>query len=215
MKIIAEFNREEWIMGNDSNNKNNLIAEIVENGAKPILSAKSNWYESIFNALKAKKENTQNNEEYSLILKAEILYLKKLWNRELDVIHEWGQNAKVPEVDEINAIIEKIEEESKTEIVNGKVMFKNGKGLDKNDLDFIERYNALADINGRITGLQEDYIYLKIRDYITLNVYQFISQNEELVMELFKDNPKETTQMIGDLASNYADMCMFPDIDEN
>lgn len=202
-------------MGNSGINKNDLIAELVEKGAQPILSAKSHWYESIFNILKRKKENIQNDEEYCLILKAEILYLKKLWNRELDVIFEWGQNAQVPEVDEINAIIEKIEEESKTEVLNGKVVFKSGKGLDKNDLDFIERYNAITDLNGRISGLEEDYIYLKIRDYITLNVYQFISQNQELVISLFKDNPKETTQLIGDLASNYADICMFPDMDED
>src|SRR5690349_855776 len=101
-------------MGNDSIDKNNLIVELVENGAKPILSAKNYWYESIFNTLKGKTKNTQNNEEYSLILKAEIIYLKKLWNRELDIIHEWGENAKIPEVDEINAIIQEIEEESKT-----------------------------------------------------------------------------------------------------
>lgn len=200
-------------MGKDSNNKNDLIVELVEKGAQPILSAKSQWYESIFNILSRKKENTENNEEYSLVLKAEIVYLKRLWNRELDVIHEWGQNAQVPEVDEINAIIEKIEEESKTEVVNGKVVFKNGKNLDKNDLAFIERYNTIPDLDERIVGLQEDYIYLKIRDYITLNVYQFISQNQELVIELFKENPKETTQIIGDLASNYADICMFPDMD--
>ncbi|KZL94295.1 hypothetical protein [Clostridium magnum] len=202
-------------MGKDSNNKNDLIVELVEKGAQPILSAKSQWYESIFNILSRKKENTENNEEYSLVLKAEIVYLKRLWNKELDVIHEWGQNAQVPEVDEINAIIEKIEEESKTEVVNGKVVFKNGKNLDKNDLAFIERYNTIPDLDERIVGLQEDYIYLKIRDYITLNVYQFISQNQELVIELFKENPKETTQIIGDLASNYADICMFPDMDEN
>jgi len=210
-----ECNREESAMESNGDNKNNFIAELVESAARPILSAKSHWHESIFNILKAKKENTENNEEYSLILKAEILYLKKLWNRELDIIHEWGQNARVPEVDEINAIIEKIEEESKTEVVNGKVKFKNGKGLDKNDLAFIERYNVITDLDERIRGLQEDYIYLRIRDYITLNVYQFISQNQELVMELFKDDPKETTQRIGDLASNYADICMFPDMDEN
>lgn len=201
-------------MGNNSISKSDLIVELVEKGAQPILSAKSHWYESVFNTLKRKKENVQNDEEYSLVLKSEIVYLKKLWNRELDIIHEWGQNAKIPEVDEINAIIEKIEEESKTEVVNGKVVFKNGKNLDKRDLDFIERYNAIPDLNDRIIGLQEDYIYLKIRDYITLNVYQFISQNEEFVMELFKENPRETTQVIGDLASNYADMCMFPDMDE-
>lgn len=202
-------------MGNDSNNKNNLIAELVENGARPVLSAKSYWYESIFNTLKGKKENTKNNEEYSLILKAEIIYLKKLWNRELDVIHEWGKNARIPEVDEINAIIQEIEEESKTEVVNGKILFKNGKNLDKNDLVFIERYNVITDLNERIMALQEDYIYVKIRDYITLNVYQFISHNQELAIDLFKDNPEETTQRIGDLASNYADICMFPDMDEN
>lgn len=206
---------EESIMGNDINNKNNLIEELVEIGAKPIMSAKSYWYEGIFNILRGKKENTQNNEEYSLILKAEILYLKKLWNRELDVIHEWGQNAQIPEVDEINKIILEMEKESETEIVNGKVMFKNGKNLDKNDLAFIERYNVITDLNERIRALQEDYIYLKIRDYITLNVYQFISENKELSIQLFKDNPKETTQRIGDLASNYADICMFPDMDEN
>jgi hypothetical protein len=202
-------------MGNSGTNKNDLILELVEKGARPILSAKSHWYESIFNILRGKKENTQNDEEYCLILKAQIVYFKKLWNRELDVIFEWGQNAQVPEVDEINAIIEKIEKESETEVLNGKVVFKNGKSLDKNDLSFIERYNAITDLNERIKALQEDYIYLKIRDYITLNVYQFISQNQEFVMELFKDNPKETTQRIGDLASNYADICMFPDMDEN
>jgi hypothetical protein len=202
-------------MGNDSNNKNNLIAELVENGARPVMSAKRHWYESIFNTLKGKKENTKSNEEYSLILKAEIIYLKKLWNRELDVIHEWGKNARIPEVDEINAIIQEIEEESKTEVVNGKILFKNGKNLDKNDLAFIERYNIITDLNERIMALQEDYIYVKIRDYITLNVYQFISHNQELAIDLFKDNPKETTQRIGDLASNYADICMFPDMDEN
>lgn len=202
-------------MGNSGINKNDLILELVEKGARPILSAKSHWYESIFNILREKKENTQNDEGYCLILKAEILYLKKLWNRELDVIFEWGQNAQVPEVDEINAIIEKIEKESETEVLNGKIVFKNGKSLDKNDLSFIERYNAITDLNERVRALQEDYIYLKIRDYITLNVYQFISQNQEFVMELFKENPKETTQRIGDLASNYADICMFPDMDEN
>ena len=202
-------------MENHSNNKNNLIAELVEHGARPILSAKNYWYESIFNILKEKKENTRNIEEYSLILKEEIIYLKKLCNRELDVIHEWGKNASIPEVDEINSIIQEIEEESKTEVVNGKILFKNGKNLDKNDLAFIERYNVITDLNERINALQEDYIYVKIRDYITLNVYQFISHNEELAIDLFKDNPKETTQRIGDLASNYADMCMFPDMDEN
>lgn len=202
-------------MPNHINNKNNLIEELVELGAKPIMSAKSDWYESIFNILRGKKENAQSNEEYFLILKAEIIYLKKLWNRELDVIHEWGQNAQIPEVDEINEIILEMEKECETDVVNEKIVFKSGKSLDKNDLIFIERYNSITDSNERIRALQEDYIYLKIRDYITLNVYQFISQNQELAIQLFKDNPKETTQRIGDLASNYADICMFPDMDDN
>ena len=202
-------------MGNDSNSKNNLIVELVEAGARPIMSAKSYWYESIFNILRGKKENTQNNEEYSLVLKSEIIYLRKLWNKELDVIYGWGQNAQVPEPDEINGIILKMEKDCETEIRDGKVMLKSGKNLDRNDLAFIERYNAISDLNERIRALQEDYIYLRIRDYITLNVYQFISENKELTINLFKDSPKETTQKIADLASNYADICMFPDIDEN
>ena len=206
---------EELIMGNDSNNKNNLIAELVELGARPIMSAKSYWYESIFNILRGKKEKTQNNEEYSLILKADILYLKRLWNKELDVIHEWGQNSHIPETDEINTIILEMEKECETDIVDGKILFTNGKSLNKDELAFSERYNIISDLNERIRALQEDYIYLRIRDYITLNVYQFISENKELAIGLFKDSAKETTQRIADLASNYADMCMYSGIDEN
>lgn len=202
-------------MGNNGTNKDDLIAELVELGAKPIMSAKSYWYESILNILREKKEKTQNNEEYSLVLKAEIVYLKKLWNRELDVIYQWGEDACIPEHEEINNIILNMEKECETHIVDGKILFKSGKNLDKNDLTFIERYNIISDLNERIRALQEDYIYLRIRDYITLNVYQFISENKGLAVDLFKDKPKETTQRIGNLASNYADICMYPDMDED
>lgn len=194
-------------------NKQSVISGMVEAAARPIMEAKSYWYQSVLNVLRGKKQNLKTEDEYILLLKADIIALKKLWNKELDVIYEWGQNCQIPDHDKINEIISQIENDSETEVNNGKIIFKNGKGLDKNSLEFIERYNAIQDINEKIRALHEDYIYLKIRDYITLNIYQFLSANENIVDGLFKDNPKETTQGIGDLVSNYADICMYDDVD--
>lgn len=195
-------------------NKQEVISAIAEAAARPIIEAKSFWHQSILNELRGKRQNTKTEDEYITLLKADIIYLKKLWNRELDVIYEWAENCEIPEHDKINEAIEQIENESKTEICNGKILFKNGKGLDKNSLEFIERYNAIQDTNGRIIALHEDYMYLKIRDYITLNIYQFLSGSKQIAEGIFKDNPKETVQKIGDLTSNYSDMCMYNDIDE-
>lgn len=190
-------------------NKQIVMSAIVEAAARPIMEAKSYWYQSIYNILRGKKQNTKNEDEYITLLKADIISLKKLWNKELDVIYDWAENRAIPEADKINEAILQIENDSETEVYDGKIRFKNGEGLDRNILEFIERYNAIQDIDGRIRALHEDYIYLKIRDYITLNVYQFLAQNTETSEGLFKDNPKETVQRIGDLSSNYADMCMY------
>lgn len=197
----------------NESNKQEIISGMVEAAARPILEAKSYWYQSIYNILRSKKENIESDIDYITLLKADIIYLKKLWNKELDVIFQWGQNGKVPESDKINEIILQIENDSETEVKDGKIVFKNGKNLDKVDLEFIERYNAIQDLNGRASALNEDYIYLKIRDYITLNVYQFLSENKNIAEGLFRNSPKETTQRIADLASNYADMCMYNNIE--
>ncbi|MBV7271881.1 hypothetical protein JMF89_07815 [Clostridiaceae bacterium UIB06] len=195
-------------------NKQNVISALVEAAARPILEAKSYWYQSIYNVLRGKKQNTKTEDEYITLLKSDIISLKKLWNRELDVIYSWAENHTIPESDKINEAILKIENDSETEVCDGKIRFKNGEGLDKNVLEFIERYNAIQDEDGRIRALHEDYIYLKIRDYITLNIYQFLSENKQISEGLFKDDPKDTVQRIGDLTSNYADMCMYDDVDD-
>lgn len=197
----------------NESNKQELISGMVEAAARPILEAKSYWYQSIYNILRSKKENIESDIDYITLLKADIIYLKKLWNKELDVIFQWGQDGKIPESDKINEIILQIENDSETEVKDGRIVFKNGKNLDKVDLEFIERYNAIQDLNGRASALHEDYIYLKIRDYITLNIYQFLSENKNIAEGLFRNSPKETTQRIADLASNYADMCMYNNIE--
>lgn len=201
-------------MGNNID-KNSLISGLVEAAAKPIIEAKNYWHESIFNVLRGKRQTVETDEEYIVLLKAEIIYIKKLWNKELDVIDEWAGKGEIPEPEKINQIILEIEKDSETEVKDNKIMFKNGKNLDKNDLNFIERYNSIGDLSERIKAIHEDYIYLRIRDYITLNIYQFISQNEEIAETIFKDSPKESTQRIADLTSNYADICMYPDLDDN
>ncbi|MCT8976948.1 hypothetical protein N4T77_10065 [Clostridium sp. CX1] len=193
--------------------KNTLILELVEISTKPIFSSKNYWYESIYNILRGKAENIKTEEEYINVLKSELLYLKRLWNRELDTICQWGIKGQIPEVDEINKVIVEIENECETAVVNGKIIFKDGKSINKDYLQFIERYNAIPDSKEKIRALQEDYMYLRIRDYITLNIYQFLSENKELLLGLFKDNAKETTQRIADLVSSAADACMYPDIE--
>lgn len=197
----------------NESNKQEIISGMLEAAARPILEAKSYWYQSIYNILRSKKDNIESDIDYITLLKADIIYLKKLWNKELDVIFQWGQNGKIPESDKINEIILQIENDSETEVKDGKIVFKNGKNLDKVDLEFIERYNIIQDLNARASALHEDYIYLKIRDYITLNVYQFLSENKNIAEGLFRNSPKETTQRIADLASNYADMCMYNTIE--
>lgn len=202
-------------MDKDKKRKIDLMSELVEVSAKPIMSAKIYWHESIYNILREKSENVKTEEEYVNVLKSELLYLRKLWNRELDTIYEWGQKGEMPEVEETNEIILQMENECGVNILDGKIVFKDGKNLNKNDLQFIERYTSIPNIKDRIKALQEDYIYLKIRDYITLNIYQFLSQNRELIVDLFKNEPKETTQRIADLVCNIADICTYPDIEND
>lgn len=202
-------------MGNSLEDKNALVSNLVEAAAKPIVGAKTYWHKSIYNILRGKKYSCKSDEEYILMLKSDIVYVRKLWNKEMDIIYLWGKNSQIPSTEDINNIISHIEGESETEIVEGKIQFKSGKALSKEDLLFIERYSSIKELNSRIEAMEEDYIYCRIRDYITLNIYQFLCENIEFAIDLLKDNPKETTQRISDLISNYADMCMYLDIEEN
>lgn len=198
----------------ENKDKSGIISELVELSARPVLTAKSYWHESIYNTLRDKKENAKDEKEYSIYLEAELIYFRTLWSKELDFMYAWGKEEKIPEPGKINDIIVYIEQQSETSIENEKIMFKSGKSLDKNDLAFIERYTSIAELPQRIGALEEDYLYFKIRDYITLNVYQFISHNEELAIDLLKDDTKETVQRIADLISNFADVCMYIDSNE-
>lgn len=197
----------------ENQDKNRVISELMELSAKPILTAKSYWHKSVYNTLRDKKEKVNSEKEYSTYLEAELIYFRNLWNNELDIIYAWGKEEKIPKPEDINNIIIYIEEQSETCAENGKIMFKNGKNLDKNDLTFIERYTSILEVSQRIIALEEDYLYFKIRDYITLNIYQFISHNSEVAESLLKDDTKETVQKIADLVSNFADMCMYVDLE--
>ncbi len=196
-------------MKKEVENKNDLISQLVEVSAKPIMTAKKYWHESIYNVLKGKRENVKDDNEYIIYLKSELIYFRKLWNNELNVIYSWASEGEIPEPSEINNIIVYIENYSETCVEKGKLKFKNGKELDKNDLTFIERYTSIKDAAERIASMEEDYLYFRIRDYITLNIYQFLSQNKEIGENLLKDNSKETIQRIADLVSNFGDMCMY------
>ncbi len=196
----------------ENKDKNKLVSELVELSASPILTAKNYWHESIYNTLKDKKENANSEKEYAVYLEAELIYFRSLWNNELDVIYAWGKEGKIPEAEEINNIIAYMEEQSATFVENEKIVFKNGKGLDKNNLTFIERYTSIPELTQKIIALEEDYLYFKLRDYITLNIYQFIANNEEVAESLLKDDTKETVQKIADLVSNFADICMYIDL---
>lgn len=202
------------VKNSEDKDKTEIISELVELSAKPVITAKNYWHESIYNILRGKKEKIKGEKEYSVYLQAELIYFRNLWNKQLDIMYAWGKEEKIPEPSKINDIIAYMEQQSETIIENGKIMFKDGKNLDKDDLAFIERYTSITELTQRIIALEEDYLYFKIRDYITLNVYQFISHNEELAVDLLKGNTKETVQRIADLISNFADVCMYIDSNE-
>lgn len=196
-------------MGKEDENKDDIISQLVEVASEPLLNAKQYWKESIYNVIKVKKESIDNDKEYADYLKSELIYFRKLWNSEVDAIYSWGKEGKIPEALEINNIIVYIESQAETCVENGKIKLKNGKNLDKDDLIFIERYTSIPDLEHRIIALEEDYLYFRIRDYITLNIYQFLSQNQELGEKLLKNDTKETIQRIANLVSNFADICMY------
>ncbi|AWI03884.1 hypothetical protein [Clostridium drakei] len=202
------------VKNSEDKDKTEIISELVELSAKPVITAKNYWHESIYNILRDKKEKVKDEKEYSVYLQTELIYFRNLWNKQLDIMYAWGKEEKIPEPSKINDIIAYMEQQSETIIENGKIMFKDGKNLDKDDLAFIERYTSITELPERIIALEEDYLYFKIRDYITLNVYQFISHNEELAVDLLKGNTKETVQRIADLISNFADVCMYIDSNE-
>lgn len=202
------------VKNSEDKDKTEIISELVELSAKPVITAKNYWHESIYNILRDKKEKVKDEKEYSVYLQTELIYFRNLWNKQLDIMYAWGKEEKIPDPSKINDIIAYMEQQSETIIENGKIMFKDGKNLDKNDLAFIERYTSITELTQRIIALEEDYLYFKIRDYITLNVYQFISHNEELAVDLLKGNTKETVQRLADLISNFADVCMYIDSNE-
>ncbi|MHC6179506.1 hypothetical protein ACYUJ6_06560 [Clostridium sp. JNZ X4-2] len=191
-----------------------LLSELVEVSAKPILKAKNYWHESIFNTLRIKRKSAENNQGYALVLKADIISIRRLWQKQLEVIENWAKEGKLPETEEIDNIITDIENESKTEVLGKKVVFKNGDLLNKEDLNFIERYNSIVNLNERIASMEEDYLYCRIRDYIILNLYQFLAENREMALNILKGDAAKKIKEISDLISKYADSCMYMDLEE-
>lgn len=191
-----------------------LLSELVEVSAKPILKAKNYWQESIFNTLRIKRKSAENNQAYALVLKADIISIRRLWQKQLEVIENWAKEEKLPETEEIANIIADIEDESRTEVTDKKVVFKNGDLLNKEDLNFIERYNSIGSLNERIASMEEDYLYCRIRDYIILNLYQFLAENREMALNILKGDPDKKIKEISDLISKCADSCMYIDLEE-
>ncbi|MEY7999510.1 hypothetical protein AB8U03_04725 [Clostridium sp. Mt-5] len=191
-----------------------LLSELVEVSAKPILKAKNYWQESIFNTLRIKRKSAENNQAYALVLKADIISIRRLWQKQLEVIENWAKEEKLPETEEIANIIADIEDESRTEVTDKKVVFKNGDLLNKEDLNFIERYNSIGNLNERIASMEEDYLYCRIRDYIILNLYQFLAENREMALNILKGDPDKKIKEISDLISKCADSCMYIDLEE-
>lgn len=191
-----------------------LLSELVKVSAKPILKAKNYWQESIFNTLRMKRKSAEDNQAYALVLKADIISIRRLWQKQLEIIENWAKEEKLPETEEIANIIADIEDESKTEVTDKKVIFKNGDLLNKEDLNFIERYNSIGSLNERIASMEEDYLYCRIRDYIILNLYQFLAENREMALNILKGDPDKKIKEISDLTSKCADSCMYIDLEE-
>ncbi|ADK14247.1 MULTISPECIES: hypothetical protein [Clostridium] len=192
-----------------------LLDELVEVSAKPVLQARNYWHASVYNVLKAKKDSINDDNNYFLELKADILSIKRLWREELDTLHSWGKKQDMPSTSEISETISNMEKKCETEVLNGKVVFKNGDEPDKDDLQFLERYSSIKNINERLTCMEEDYLYCRIRDYIVLNIYQFLSENREFAINILKDDTDEVIIRMSDLISKYADRGMYADMEED
>ncbi len=195
--------------------KRTLLDELVEVSAKPVLQARNYWHASVYNILKAKKDSINDDNKYFLELKADILSIKRLWKEELDTLYSWGKKQDMPSTSEISETISNMEKKCETEVLNGKAVFKNGDEPDKEDLEFLERYVSIKDINERITYMEEDYLYCRIRDYIVLNIYQFLSENREFAIDILKDDTNEVIKRMSDLISKYADSAMYVDMEED
>ncbi|AZV56180.1 hypothetical protein [Clostridium sp. AWRP] len=192
-----------------------LLDELVEVAAKPVLQVRNYWHASVYNVLKAKKDSINDDNKYFLELKADILSIKRLWKEELDTLHSWGKKQDMPSTSEISETISNMESKCETEVLNGKAVFKNGDEPDKDDLQFLERYSSIKNINERLTYMEEDYLYCRIRDYIVLNIYQFLSQNGEFAINILKDDTDEVIKKMSDLISKYADRGMYADMEED
>lgn len=192
-----------------------LLDELVEVAAKPVLQVRSYWHASVYNVLKSKRDSINDDNKYFLELKADILSIKQLWKEELSTICSWGKKQYMPSTSKINEIISNMENKCETEVLNGKAVFKNGDKPDKEDLEFLERYSSIKDVKERIACMEEDYLYCRIRDYIVLNIYQFLSQNGEFAINILKDNTDEVMKRMSDLISKYADMGMYADMEED
>ena len=195
--------------------KRTLLDELVEVSAKPVLQARNYWHASVYNILKAKKDSINDDNKYFLELKADILSIKRLWKEELDTLYSWGKKQDMPSTSEISETISNMEKKCETEVLNVKAVFKNGDEPDKEDLEFLERYVSIKDINERITYMEEDYLYCRIRDYIVLNIYQFLSEYREFAIDILKDDTNEVIKRMSDLISKYADSAMYVDMEED
>ena len=192
-----------------------LLDELVEVAAEPVLQARNYWHASVYNILKAKKDSINDDNKYFLELKADILSIKRLWKEELDTLYSWGKKQDMPSTSEISETISNMEKKCETEVLNGKAVFKNGDEPDKDDLKFLERYSSIKNINERVTCMEEDYLYCRIRDYIVLNIYQFLSENREFAIDILKDDTNEVIKRMSDLISKYADSAMYVDMEED
>ncbi|WP_294183932.1 hypothetical protein [uncultured Clostridium sp.] len=193
--------------------RSEFLSELVEVSAKPIFQAKNYWHKSVYDTLETRKKAAGKIENYESTLKAGIVSMKKLWAKHLKMMEKWAQNGKIPGTDEMGKAIENIERESETEVSKGRVVFKNGDKLNGDELDFIERYSSIENLNERIIYMEEDYLYLRIRDYIILNLYQFLAQNEEMSNNILKWGAHGSIKELFDLISKYADRCMYTDLE--
>ncbi|CAB1243317.1 conserved hypothetical protein [Clostridiaceae bacterium BL-3] len=193
--------------------KSELLSELVEVSARPIFQAKNYWHKSVYSTLEARRKAAKESENYALALKADIVSIKRLWEKQLKVIEKWARDEKIPDTDEIGRTIENIERESKTEIMGNKIIFENEDKLNRDELDFIERYSSIEDLNERIASMEEDYLYFRIRDYIILNLFQFLEENREMALSILSGNVPQNVEKISDLICKHANRCMYIDLE--
>ncbi|WP_333887082.1 hypothetical protein [Clostridium sp.] len=185
-----------------------LLSDLVEASTKPILNAKGYWQTSIVNVLKAKREEFGDLNDYSLELKADIVYIMTVWRKQRKVIYDWVEKSALPSVMEVSSMLSEIDNTSKTEVLSGDVVLKSGEPLGDDAANIVKKYNCIENMNKRVMLMEREYFYCRIRDNILLNVYQFIWENGELGAEVVRDCTKETVDKVADLISRCAYECV-------